>query len=112
MSKCPCCSNALLLDELSLTLAQRGAIMNYCPVCGQSRGIIDFLKYADAVVRGVVIETVRDENGKPMLLDRTPWAEPSLDKPSATPISYEVNLDKIDISREMELLNMKNENKN
>ncbi len=101
MSKCPCCSNSLMWHEFERVL---GTKMNYCPVCGQSRAVIDFLKYADAIVRGVVIETVRDENGKPMILDRTPWAEPSPDKPSATPISYEVNLDKIDISKEMELL--------
>lgn len=104
MSKCPCCSNPLLWDELETTLAPTGAIMNYCPVCGQSRGMIEFLKYADVIVRGVLIETVPDENGKPMILDRTPWADPSPDKPTSTPISYEVNLDKIDISREMELL--------
>jgi hypothetical protein len=80
---CPCCSNPRVWLAVEDLLDIYGAEIHYCPVCGQQ------------------FETIEDENGNPMLQNRVPWSDRRgpLERPSLG-----IDLDKIDISREIQIL--------
>lgn len=102
-SSCPCCSDQRIWKAVEELLKPHCLEMEYCPVCGQSAGVREFLRNFHAQIIAAIPEMVLDENGNPMFQDRTPWSDPGTFTAS-TRISYEIDLDKIDISREMELL--------
>lgn len=105
---CPCCSDWRVWGEVEIMLRKHGADMEYCPVCGQHVGVLNFLRNLRSVLDLQTIqlrETIEDENGKPMTLDRTPWS-----KQKHT--SLGIDLDKIDISRELQILEKHQDKKN
>ena len=82
-SSCPCCSDSRIWLAVEDLLDVYGTKLHYCPVCGQE------------------LEIIEDENGNPMLQDRAPWSD------KRGPLEREslgIDLDKIDISREMGIL--------
>ena len=109
---CPCCSDWKVWGEVEILLRKHGTDMEYCPVCGQHVGVLNFLRNLRSMLDLHTIqlrETIEDENGKPMYLDRTPWSNP---KDPTKHRSLGVDLDNIDISREMELLERHQDKKN
>lgn len=101
---CPCCSDWRVWGEVKILLSEHGAELNYCPVCGQHVGILNFLRNLRNEIELQTMhlsDLIEDENGKPMIQERTPWSNP---KDPTKHRSLGVDLDKIDISREMEFL--------
>lgn len=99
-SSCPCCSNPEVLSSAQEFFANHGIQLKHCPVCKQPVETIDIMKWVRDRFNITTRDLIKDENGKSMILERTPWSE----KPETKRMSYEVDLDKIDISRELELL--------
>lgn len=85
---CPGCSDWRVWGTVSYLLEAYGTKMGYCPVCGKP------------------IEMIKDEHGKLMLQERTPWSDKRgpLERPSLG-----IDLDKIDISREIQILEKHND---
>ena len=100
-SSCPCCSNPEVWNAVDKLLETHGVgTIEYCPVCSQPAAIRAFMIGMRKQILNSASDAITDENGKPMIMERTPWSE----KPETKRMSYEVDLDKIDISRELELL--------
>lgn len=88
---CPCCSEQRILIAAVETLLANGIIMKKCPSCGRE------------------FDTIEDENGMPMHQYDVPWSD------KRGPLEREslgIDLDKIDISREMEILEKYQDKKN
>lgn len=85
---CPCCSDSKILIAAVETLGANGIQMEMCPVCGRN------------------FEITEDEHGKPIRQYRVPWSDRRgpLERPSLG-----IDLDKIDISREIQILEKHND---
>jgi hypothetical protein len=103
-TKCDCCTDQRIWAAVEETLKPYGLEMKNCPVCGQSSYLRNFKEMMMRKLNAAIPEIVEDENGNRMYQDRKPW--------SGLKDSLGVNLDKIDISREMELLEKHRNKKN
>ena len=91
-----------------------GLELEYCPVCGNHRHVRDFLENLRLLQKAVykdldqievcIPEIVTDENGNKIIYDRSP--QHGVVKSYTAP-DMSVDLDKIDISRELGFLKMK-----
>lgn len=102
---CECCRNIAKWDVLKAAMRELNLPLNYCPVCSSPRQVSILLnELAEIDIEVLLPETIRDENGKEMILDRSPQHGTVK---SYTPPSLAIDLDKIDIEREMKLLEAK-----
>lgn len=108
-SSCPCCSNQEVLDTAKEFFKNRGIEMRHCPVCKRPLESFDITRWLKGYFATQTFDVIVDENGNPMVLERTPW---SSDKPESKRMSYGIDLDKIDISREMALLEKHHDKEN
>ena len=106
---CEFCTDERLLAKLGDVCLGWGRA-RYCPICGQDLDISRYIKYLsnaiDDMVRGRMPEIITDENGKSMVLERKPVKK---DEPKKEPVgeirNMCVDLDFIDIDKEIEMLN-------
>lgn len=101
---CECCTNKTRWLTLKACMAGLKLPLNYCPVCSTPAAIRAFLDNMDKLEIHIP-EVITDENGKKLILDRGPLWSPT--KEAYTPPDMSVDLDKIDIEREMKILGMK-----
>lgn len=91
--------------------------MNYCPYCGDNIKmrvfISEMLKRAGETSRLLYLQTCLDRernnntveiDGETLIFERIESNESNESKPRSTPIDYSFDLDKIDISKEMAML--------
>lgn len=107
---CPCCGDEAKWSMLKAIMNDLKLPLEYCPVCGNGVYIKKFLDNLKSGLAKIEIqfpdtETVTDENGKELILDRS--VGHGTTKKSYTPPDMSIDLDKIDIEREMKILGMK-----
>lgn len=108
---CPLCNDPQKWEWLRLALDVElgGLPLNYCPVCSTPTAIRNFLTNTRPELlfsEDAMDEVILDENGRPMLQARTVHIDLREEVPvqNTEPESLAVNLDKINIDREMEFL--------
>ena len=98
-------SNRERLDEVRAAL-KNPADLQYCPVCGTPMYLInaiDYMKYLLEATCSDAQETCTDEEGNVLIVERTPW-ESKDGKPAPKPMDMTFDLDKINIDREVCML--------
>ena len=102
---CDLCNDKERLDDLRWEFENRLFIeLRYCPVCGENLQFVENLrKLFDIVDSSCVPETV-EIDGRRLVVEREkPKVEDK--KTKMTPINMAMDLEKIDISREVAMLN-------
>ena len=107
---CPCCGNEAKWTVLKAVMNGLKLNLQYCPVCSNSIYVKEFLDNMKAGLAEVTIqfpdtETVKDENGNELILDRE--LGHGAPKKTYTPSDMSIDLDKVDITREMKILGIK-----
>lgn len=75
--------------------------VQYCPLCGTPVYIQDILDYIEQELAKPLLETCTDDEGNILIVERIPS---DAKNPAAKPMSMELDLDKINIDREICLL--------
>jgi hypothetical protein len=105
---CDICKNEIAMDAIRDATKYMGEV-KYCPMCGEKLvGEMTFIQWVQGFLNQQLDHlrnTIYDETGKPMLLDRKPSTPKQPDVLSPTkPRDMSFDLDKIDISKELEML--------
>lgn len=100
---CECCTNKAKWMVLKSCMNALQLPLDYCPVCSLPVHVRTFLDNM-AKIEVCIPEVITDENGKTITLYRSPQHGTVT---AYTPPDLSINLDKIDIEREMKLLGIK-----
>lgn len=105
---CEYCCKQLSRDSIRLMLGPN-VPLRYCPACGEDVKISEFLdsmkEAADDALTKAFIELDKanetvEIDGETLIVERIP----TIEKPISRPMDLGINLDNIDISREMAML--------
>lgn len=82
----------------------------YCPVCGESLVIVNFIKSLEMQTKDCLRELILrraaskketvNVDGKELPVERVPWTDKKPEEKLDTPLKMEINLDEVDISKE------------
>ena len=106
---CDFCRDRHLLGELQLIFDPMGKRALYCPVCGEylevANGIEAIKRYlSNEIDRMIHPQETVEIDGEVLVVDREK-PKPKEIKTKSTPINMAMDLETIDISREMAMLN-------
>lgn len=100
---CECCGNKTVWGILQAAMDGLKQPLEYCPVCGNPRYLVEFLTTIEKI-QLCIPEKIEDENGKP--ITQIAYPDHNNYETYASSNSAAVDLDKIDVSREMKLLKL------
>lgn len=100
---CEFCKNAFVMDDLADLVSGHGEV-NFCPVCGANLQVQRTLVQIMNSLSADVPHIIKDENGEVIIFERQP-SDPPEKKEPVKPMDYSIDLDNVNIDREIEILN-------
>ena len=97
---CDFCKNDFIMDDLEWLARNYGEI-NFCPICGKN------LRFERMLMQLIHANTkkpehmIKDENGETIIFERREAEK----KDPVKKMDYSIDLDKVNIDREIEILN-------